>query len=75
MQANAASSLIAPELKAELMKDPCVRTDIDYDYYAYLLSLTEIISVDYGTRKGLPMEDLFFLGYQYMRSIYDSILL
>ena len=75
VQMNAASILIAPELKEELMKDKCVRKDIDYDYYAYLLSLTEVIPVDYGTRKGLPMEDLFFLGYQYMRSIYDSILL
>ena len=75
VQMNAASILIAPELKEELMKDKCVRKDIDYDYYAYLLSLTEVIPVDYGTRKGLPMEDLFFLGFQYMQSIYDSILL
>ena len=75
VQMNAASTLIAPELKEELMKDKCVRKDIDYDYYAYLLSLTEVIPVDYGTRKGLPMEDLFFLGFQYMQSIYDSILL
>lgn len=75
VQMNAASTLIAPELKEELMKDKCVRKDIDYDYYAYLLSLTEVIPVDYGTRKGLPMKDLFFLGFQYMQSIYDSILL
>ena len=74
VQMNAASTLIAPELKEELMRDKCVRTDIDYDYYAYLLSLTEVIPVDYGTRTGQKMEDFFFLGYQYMRSIYDSIL-
>ena len=74
VQMNAASTLIAPVLKEELMKDKRVRTDIDYDYYAYLLSLTEVIPVDYGTRKGLDMEKFFFLGYQYMRSVYDSIL-
>ena len=51
-----------------------MRKDIDYDYYAYLLSLTEVIPVDCGTRKGLEMEEFFFLGYQYMASIYDSIL-
>lgn len=73
VQMNAASTLIAPVLKDELKEDERVRKEIDYDYYAYLLSLTEVISVDYGTRKGLPMEDLFFLGYQYMRSVYDSI--
>ena len=74
VQVDAASTLIAPALKEELMRDKCVRTDIDYDYYAYLLSLTEVIPVDYGTRKGKKMEDLFFLGYQYMGAIYDSIL-
>ncbi len=74
VQVDAASTLIAPVLKEELMRDKCVRTDIDYDYYAYLLSLTEVIPVDYGTRKGQKMEDLFFLGYQYMGAIYDSIL-
>ena len=74
VQMNAASTLIAPVLKEEMKKDESVRTDIDYDYYAYLLSLTEVISVDYGTRKSLPMEDFFFLGYQYMRSVYDSII-
>ena len=74
VQMDAASTLIAPALKEELMRDKCVRTDIDYDYYAYLLSLTEIIPVGYGTRKGQKMEDLFFLGYQYMGAIYDSIL-
>ena len=74
VQVDAASTLIAPVLKEELMRDKCVRTDIDYDYYAYLLSLTEVIPVDYGTRKGQKMEDLFSLGYRYMSSIYDSIL-
>lgn len=73
VQMNAASTLIAPVLKEELIKDKSVRKDIDYDYYAYLLSLTEVISVDYGTRTGLKMEDFFFLGFQYMRSVYDSI--
>ena len=51
------------------------RRNIDYDYYAYLLSLTEVIPVDYGTRNGRPMEELFYLSYLYMRSIYDSICL
>ena len=74
VQVDAASTLIAPALKEELMRDKCVRTDIDYDYYAYLLSLTEVIPVDYGTRKGQKMDDLFFLGYQYMGAIYESIL-
>ena len=74
VQLNAASALIAPAISEELRNDINVRKDIDYDYYAYLLSLTEVIPVDYGTRKDLPMEDFFFLGYKYMQSIYDSIM-
>ena len=74
VQLNAASALIAPAISEELRNDKNVRKDIDYDYYAYLLSLTEVIPVDYGTRKDLPMEDFFFLGYKYMQSIYDSIM-
>lgn len=74
VQLNAASVLIAPAISEELRNDINVRKDIDYDYYAYLLSLTEVIPVDYGTRKDLPMEDFFFLGYKYMQSIYDSIM-
>ena len=73
VQLNAASALIAPAISEELRNDINVRKDIDYDYYAYLLSLTEVIPVDYGTRKGFPMEEFFFLGYKYMRLIYDSI--
>lgn len=73
VQMNAASTLIAPVLKEELMKDKSVRRDIDYDYYAYLMSLSEVVSVDYGTRTGREMEDFYFLGFQYMQSVYDSI--
>ena len=70
---NAASTLIAPVLKEELMNDKSVRKDIDYDYYAYLLALTEVIPVDYGKRTSLEIKDSYNLGFQYMRSVYDSI--
>lgn len=73
VQMNAAADLIAPVLEEELRSDRNVRRDIDYDYYAYLLSLTEVIPVDYGTRTRQSMEELFYLGFKYMQSIYDSI--
>ena len=73
VQMNIASELIAPIFKAELMADPAVRNDIDYDYYSYLLSLTELIPVDYGARTGRSVEETIYLGFEYMRAIYDSI--
>ena len=73
VQMNVASGLLAPIFKEELMADPAVRGDIDYDYYAYLLSLTEMIPVDYGARHGRNIEETSYLGFEYMRAIYDSI--
>lgn len=74
VQTEAATSLIAPIFKEELKRDKNVRTDIDYDYYSYLLSLTEVIPVDYAVSTGRSMEEIFYFSYQYMRSIYDSLL-
>lgn len=74
VQTEAATSLIAPIFKEELRRDKNVRTDIDYDYYAYLLSLTEVIPVDYAVSTGRSTEEIFYFSYQYMRSIYDSLL-
>ena len=74
VQMTIASELIAPVFKRELESDPDVRRDIDYDYYAYILSLTEVIPVDYGARHGMSIDDTVYLGFEYMRAIYDSIL-
>lgn len=73
VQMQAARSRIAPVLAQELRTDKNVRRDIDHDYYGYLLALTEVVPVEYCTSKGMPMEELFYFGYLYMRSIYDSI--
>lgn len=73
VQMTIASELIAPVFKEELMSDPEVRKDIDHDYFAYILSLTEVIPVDYGARQGKSVEDTIYLGFEYMRAIYDSI--
>lgn len=73
VQMSVASELIAPVFRDELKADPEIRDDIDYDYYSYLLSLTEMIPVDYGARTGQSVEQTIYLGFQYMRAIYDSI--
>ena len=73
VQMSVASDLIAPVFCKELQADPDVRKDIDYDYYAYLLSLTEVIPVDYAARHGLGTQEAVRLGFEYMRSIYESI--
>ncbi|MBR2539781.1 MAG: TetR/AcrR family transcriptional regulator [Mogibacterium sp.] len=73
VQMNIASELIAPVFKEELKSDPAVRKDIDYDYYAYLLSLTEVLPADYGARTGRTLDETIYLGFEYMKSIYNNI--
>ena len=73
VQMNIASELIAPVFKEELKNDSAVRKDIDYDYCAYLLSLTEMIPADYGSRTGRDVKETIYLGFEYMRAIYSSI--
>ncbi len=69
------SELIAPVYKEELLARADIRKDIDFDYYSYLLSLSEMISVDYGTSHGYTMEQIMYLAYTYMKSIFDSVLI
>ena len=73
VQMSVASDLIAPVFRKELQADPNVRKDIDYDYYSYLLSLTEVIPVDYAARHGLGTGEAVRLGFEYMQGIYESI--
>jgi len=74
VQMSIASELIAPAFAAELRADPDVREDADISYYAYLLSLTEVVPVDYGARNGCTVEETIRLGFEYMQALYNAIL-
>lgn len=73
VQMSIASELIAPVFEAELRADPHIRPDVDVSYFAYLLSLTEVIPVDYGARNGCSVKETIRLGFEYMQALYDSI--
>ena len=75
VQTEAASSLIAPIFKKELMEDPHIRKDIDYDYYAYLLAMSEVVPIDYGTREGRTIKEIMYLSFQYMMAIYSGLMI
>ena len=70
---NIASELIAPKICTELKGMKNIRKDINYEYYAYLLSMSEVLPPDYGSRKNYTMDQILYLGYQYMAAIYDQI--
>ena len=69
-----AENLVMPELRRELEEDHQVRKDRDLDYYAYLLSAGEMIAIEYGTLKGIPVNELNAITYQYMSAVYNALL-
>ena len=66
-----AVDLIMPVMREELEADPEVRRDADLDFFAYLLSIGDALSIDYGgmTHAG----DLNRLTYEYTEAIYSAL--
>ena len=66
-----AVELIMPVMREELEADPEVRRDADLDFFAYLLSIGDALSIDYGgmTHAG----DLNRLTYEYTEAIYSAL--
>ncbi|MBQ9662684.1 MAG: TetR/AcrR family transcriptional regulator [Oscillospiraceae bacterium] len=67
------AKLLSPVLAIELSNNPNVRKDIDVDYIAYLISMSEVIAMDYGTRHGMDSIGMLKLSYIYLQAIYESI--
>lgn len=67
-----AVNVILPEMKKEL-SEMNLLPEQDLDYIAYLLSLSEMIALDYGSRRQLPIEQMNKLTYQYMDMIFHGI--
>lgn len=65
-----ATELILPTVRMELDADANVPQEVNRDFFAYLLSLGELIAFDYGILRG--RENLGVLTYQYMDAIYRA---
>ena len=73
IQMRLSSELIVPIIKKELQSHDDIRKDIDYDFYAYIISQAEMLSIDYGKSRGYNIEQMMQLSYTYLKIIYDSI--
>lgn len=67
-----AVEVIMPEIRKELLADPSL-SQKDLDFFSYLLSISEMISMDYGSRMGIPLEQMNRLTYQYMDAIISKM--
>ena len=63
-----------PVIKAEFKKYDSIRQDIDQDYYAYLLSLSEAMAIDYCKRHNASEEDMMHYNYMFLKTIYKAIM-
>ena len=66
-----AVELIMPVIRAELEADPEVRKDADLDFFAYLLSIGDALSADYGGMANAG--SLNRLTYEYTEAIYSAL--
>ena len=66
-----AVELIMPVIRAELEADPEVRKDADLDFFAYLLSIGDALSADYGGMTNVG--SLNRLTYEYTEAIYSAL--
>lgn len=64
-----AISLIKPQIKKELEESKTLPESVNIDYYAYLISLSEMIALDYGSRNGYSTEDCSQFAYEYLELI------
>ena len=66
-----AVELIMPVMREELEADPEVRRDADLDFFAYLLSIGDALSIDYGGMTHAAA--LTRLTYEYTEAIYSAL--
>ena len=67
-----ASQQIAPEIRKEL-EGSRLPEDTDIDYLAYLLSMSEVLAMDYGVRKNKDSIAMLEYSYIYMDALLKGI--
>lgn len=66
--------LVLPELKKELSAHAGLKDSPYLDFYAYLLSINELVTIEYADRRGIPADQMDELAYQYLNLLYSSML-
>lgn len=69
-----ATTLLMPEMKKALSEDGQVCKDIDLDYYAYLMSVAEMVALEYANLRGIEMPQITTYTYLFMRAVYQAML-
>lgn len=67
-----AVDVIMPEIRKELLESAEFSGE-NLNFFSYLLSISEMISMDYGSRMNIPMEKMNQLTYLYMDSIISKM--
>lgn len=73
LQMELSATVLAPQVAEELAEHESVRKDIDLNYYAYLISMSEMLAMDYGVRVGTDSIGMLELSYDYLSALYANI--
>ncbi|MDR1619154.1 MAG: TetR/AcrR family transcriptional regulator [Clostridiales bacterium] len=68
-----AKELIKPIIKEELARDKTINKDFDLDYFAYIISLAEFISIQYDEYPSPSITRMNKHSYEYILAIYSFL--
>ena len=68
-----AAEIVAPLIKEELEQDFQLPEDTDLVYLAYLLSMSEVLAMDYGIRVGEDSIGMLKRSYTYMDALLKGV--
>lgn len=69
-----ATELVMPVIRQELENDPSVDHTKNLDFFAYLISVSEMLSADYGSFIDANVESMEALSLEYLQALYGYLM-
>lgn len=67
-------TLSIPFIHQQLQNDSRIKANIDLDFYAYLISMSEFLVMEYGILKNLSSDQMKLYSAEYMSAIFATII-
>lgn len=70
---SVATKLIMPVIRQELEQDPSIDHNKNLDFFAYLISVSEMLAADYGSFIDANVESMDALSFEYLQALYAHL--
>lgn len=71
---SVATELVMPVIRRELEEDASIDRGKNLDFFAYLISVGEMLSADYGSFIDADVESMDELSFEYLQALYGYLL-